>query len=98
MTVANTREDWRGRWLGAYVLAYLFFLYLPISLIPLFSFNESIQAAFPLKGFTTHWYETLFGNSTLSEALYNSLSIGVTAAAGATLCGITISYMDLYGR
>jgi spermidine/putrescine transport system permease protein len=98
MSAANSREVERGRWLGVYVLAYLFFLYLPISLIPLFSFNDSIQAAFPLKGFTSHWYETLFGNSALSGALYNSLSIGVTAAAGATLCGITISYMDLYGR
>ena len=46
-----------------------FFLYLPVSLIPLFSFNNSIQAAFPLKGFTLDWYATLFGNSALSGAL-----------------------------
>ena len=98
MSAAVTREGMRDRWLGAYVFAYLFFLYLPVSLIPLFSFNDSIQAAFPLKGFTSQWYATLFGNSALSGALFNSLSIGVTAAAGATLCGITISYMDLYGR
>ncbi|MER9301329.1 ABC transporter permease [Mesorhizobium sp. M0293] len=87
-----------GRWLGAYVIAYLVFLYLPVLLIPLFSLNNSIQAAFPLQGFTLQWYATLFGNSALTGALLNSLAIGAIAATGATLCGITVSYMDLYGR
>ncbi|TPI16315.1 ABC transporter permease [Mesorhizobium sp. B4-1-3] len=93
---ADTNSD--GRWLGLYVLAYLVFLYLPVLLIPLFSFNNSIQAAFPLQGFTLEWYRTLYGNPALSGALANSLVIGVIAASGATLCGITVSYMDLYGR
>lgn len=98
MNVVRARERTEARWLGMYVLAYLVFLYLPVSLIPLFSFNDSIQAAFPLQGFTLEWYATLFGNSALSGALANSLAIGAVAATGATLCGITISYMDLYGR
>lgn len=90
--------DEGGRWLGIYVIAYLIFLYLPVLLIPLFSINDSIQAAFPLQGFTLQWYATLLGNSALSSALLNSLVIGAIAATGATLCGITVSYMDLYGR
>jgi len=98
MSAARTDVSAGGRWLGLYVLVYLVFLYLPVSLIPLFSFNNSIQAAFPLQGFTLQWYSTLFGNSALSGALANSLMIGLVAASGATLCGITVSYMDLYGR
>jgi spermidine/putrescine transport system permease protein len=98
MNAARPDADKGGRWLGAYVLVYLVFLYLPVSLIPLFSFNDSIQAAFPLQGFTIEWYATLFGNTALSGALANSLVIGAIAAAGATLCGITVSYMGLYGR
>ncbi|QIA24871.1 ABC transporter permease [Mesorhizobium sp. AA22] len=98
MNTARIDAKQGGGWLGAYVLAYLVFLYLPILLIPLFSINNSIQAAFPLQGFTLEWYATLFGNSALSGALGNSLVIGATAATGATLCGITVSYMDLYGR
>jgi spermidine/putrescine transport system permease protein len=98
MSAGPTIVGAQGRWLGVYVLAYLVFLYLPVSLIPLFSFNDSIQAAFPLKGFTLEWYRTLSGNSALSGALVTSLMIGVTAATGATLCGITIAYTDLYGR
>ncbi|MBZ9668158.1 ABC transporter permease [Mesorhizobium sp. ES1-3] len=93
---AGMKRD--GRWLGLYVLAYLVFLYLPVLLIPLFSFNDSIQAAFPLQGFTLQWYASLYGNPALSGALANSLVIGAVAASGATLCGITVSYMDLYGR
>ena len=96
--MSAARTEGGGRWLGVYVLVYLVFLYLPVLLIPLFSFNDSIQAAFPLQGFTLQWYATLLGNPTLSGALANSLVIGVIAASGATLCGITVSYMDLYGR
>jgi spermidine/putrescine transport system permease protein len=98
MSAARTDVNQGGRWLGVYVLVYLVFLYLPILLIPLFSFNDSIQAAFPLQGFTLQWYGTLYGNSALSGALANSLVIAAVAATGATLCGTTVSYMDLYGR
>lgn len=87
-----------GRWLGLYVFVYILFLYLPVSLIPIFSFNDSVQAAFPLQGFTTAWYGTLLGNSALSGAFANSLMVGFVAASAATLCGITIAYADLYGR
>lgn len=87
-----------GGWLDVYVLVYIVFLYLPVSLIPIFSFNDSIQAAFPLQGFTTAWYATLLGNSALSGAFANSLMVGFVAASAATLCGITIAYADLYGR
>jgi spermidine/putrescine transport system permease protein len=84
-------------WLFAYLMAYLVFLYLPISLIPLFSFNASIQAAFPLKGFTLQWYAGLAGNRALQEALATSLMVGASAALLATLTGIAIAYMEVSG-
>ncbi len=79
MSGARTGTNAGGRWLGLYVLGYLVFLYLPVLLIPLFSFNNSIQAAFPLQGFTLDWYRTLYGNPALSGALANSLVIGAIA-------------------
>lgn len=85
-------------WLGLYVLVYLVFLYLPVALIPLFSFNNSIQAAFPLQGFTLDWYRALADNEPLRAALVTSLEVGLSAAAIATLCGITIAYMDVFGQ
>ncbi|MDJ1635521.1 ABC transporter permease [Rhizobium rhizogenes] len=98
MTGKPVQERKQGRGLAIYVIAYLIFLYLPVVLIPLFSFNDSIQAAFPLKGFTFAWYATLVGNQALTGALQTSLVIGVLAASLATLCGITVAYMDTYGR
>ena len=86
------------RWLGAYVALYLIFLYLPIAVIPLFSFNNSIQAAFPLQGFTFEWYRSLADNEALRNGLVTSLEVGLSASAIATLCGITIAYMDVFGR
>lgn len=87
-----------GGWLGAYVALYLVFLYLPVALIPLFSFNNSIQAAFPLQGFTLEWYRSLAGNEALRNALITSLEVGLSASAIATLCGVTIAYMDMFGQ
>ncbi len=37
---------------GLYAILFLIFLYGPVLLMPLFSFNDSIFAIFPLKGFT----------------------------------------------
>jgi spermidine/putrescine transport system permease protein len=88
----------RNPWLASYIALYLVFLYLPIALIPLFSFNDSIQAAFPLKGFTTAWYESLLQNAELHQALATSLIVGISAASLATLTGITIAYMEIVGR
>lgn len=86
------------RSLGLYVALYILFLYLPVALIPLFSFNDSIQAALPIKGLTLDWYRTLYATPAIGEALGNSVMIAVTAAAIATLCATTISYLDVFPR
>ena len=44
-----------NRPLYVYALLYLAFLYIPVLFLPLFSFNDAIYVAFPLKGFTTKW-------------------------------------------
>ncbi len=94
----STQAHGRAAWLEAYIVAYIVFLYLPMALIPLFSFNDSIQAAFPLKGFTLAWYQSLLGNETLHRALKTSLVVGLTAALLATTAGVTIAYMEVTGR
>ena len=89
-------RQWSG--LGIYVWAYLFFIYLPIALIPIFSFNDAVQAAFPLKGFTLAWYQSLWGNDALKSALLTSIEVGGSAAAIATLLGVTIAYAEISGK
>lgn len=77
-----------SRWLFAYAVAYLLFLYLPVLFLPLFSFNDGIIVSFPLKGFTTRWYQDLFNNAQLHGAVLNSLVVAVSAAVLSTVFGI----------
>ena len=71
-----------------YAVVYLGFLYLPILLIPLFSFNDSIYVAFPLKGFTLQWYEAMMEQTALVQSLVNSLKIASAVAIVSTIFGI----------
>lgn len=84
-----------ANWLKVYIAVYVVFLYLPIAIIPIFSFNNSIQAAFPLSGFTLEWYRSLFDNENLHRAFETSLMVGVMAAFLATTIGVTVAYMEI---
>ena len=63
-----------------YVIIYLVFLYIPSLMLPIFSFNDSIQMVLPLKGFTTKWYEGLAQQPALFTALGNSLKVAAPVA------------------
>ncbi len=72
----------------AYACAYLAFLYVPVLLLPLFSFNDSRFIAFPLTGFTTRWYQGLAADDAMLHALGNSLKVGAAVALLSTLLGL----------
>ncbi len=74
--------------LRIYAIAYLIFLYAPIVLLPVFAFNDATIIAFPLTGFTTHWFEELTQNSALHAAVRNSLTIAACTAVFATILGL----------
>lgn len=67
---------------------YLLYLYLPILILPLFSFNDSYYISFPLKSFTTRWYRELFADPSILAALFTSLQIAAAAALLSTLLGL----------
>ena len=85
----------RPFWLGAYVVGYVLFLYAPILLIPLFSFNAAPQASFPLRGLTTEWYRVLWSDGRFAEALGNTMMVGLAAAALATGIGTAAAYAEI---
>jgi len=74
--------------LRVYAFAFLIFLYAPILLLPLFAFNDSTVVAFPLKGFTTQWFQNVWNDSDLWQAVRNSLLVAVSASVIATVFGI----------
>lgn len=82
------RRPQRGYALRLYSLAYVFFLYAPVLLLLLFSFNNSIYVAFPLKGFTLDWYKEMAHNPVLIAALKRSLLVATAVAFSSTLMGL----------
>ncbi len=73
--------------LGVYALAYLAFIYVPMLFLPLFSFNDSIYIAFPLKGFTFEWYKQMAATAGLMDAFMNSIKVAATVAVLSTIMG-----------
>lgn len=68
------------------LLAGYTFLYLPIAVVVLFSFNASPVPGM-WTGFSTHWYTALRHNDDLISAVLTSAHIAAWAATGATLLG-----------
>ncbi|MDZ5452653.1 ABC transporter permease [Labrys sp. ZIDIC5] len=70
----------------AFVAAVFAFLYLPIGLLVLFSFNAGRNAS-EIVGFSTKWYGTALANPFLTEALRNSLFVASSSALLAAIFG-----------
>jgi len=64
----------------------MFFLYAPIFVMIVFSFNSSKSRAV-WQGFSTKWYEALFNDQTIMNALGMSLLVAVLAALVSTVLG-----------
>jgi len=77
-----------GHGLRVYAFLYLAFLYVPVLLLPLFSFNNSLFIAFPLTGFTTRWYTEMAADSEMHAALLNTLKVGALASLSSTILGL----------
>jgi len=71
-----------------YGLCFVVFLYAPVLLLPLFSFNDNIFAVFPLKGFTLKAYGQLADDTKLLTAVQNSVVVGICVAVISTAFGL----------
>ena len=71
-----------------YGVGFLVFLYAPVLLIPLFSFNDSTVATFPMKGFTLNGYRWMAADASMMNALKNSIVVGIGVAVVSTIFGM----------
>lgn len=71
---------------SSYSALVFLFLYAPIVVLIVFSFNES-KSRGNWGGFSLKWYESLFHNSEIMEALFNTFLIAVLASLIATVLG-----------
>lgn len=72
-----------SRTITAFVIV---FLYIPILVLIVFSFNESKSRA-NFTGFSLHWYSKLFHNEAIMISLLNTIIIAVIASLLATVIG-----------
>jgi len=73
-----------------YIGIILLFLYAPIFILIVLSFNKS-KSRSKWGGFTLHWYKELFQNEDIINALYTTLIIAFLSALIATIIGTTAS-------
>ncbi|MBR2912882.1 MAG: ABC transporter permease [Oscillospiraceae bacterium] len=69
-----------------YVALVLMFLYVPIFVLIVFSFNES-KSRSVFSGFTLEWYERLFHNDIIISSLINTIIIAILASIISTILG-----------
>ncbi len=75
------------RWLfGFWTVGVFAFLYVPIILLIVFSFNDS-KLGLAWTGFTTRWYSELFGNQVLIGAFKNSMIVACVTTVLSTFLG-----------
>jgi len=67
------------------------FLYLPIALVIVYSFNESRRVTV-WSGFSLKWWHALFANEAMLQAAWLSLRIALVSATGAALLGLAAGY------
>jgi len=72
------------------IVSVLIFLYLPIIVLAIYSFNASQYLGF-WDGFSLKWYVELFNNDEIIEALYYTISVATLATVIATVIGTVVS-------
>ncbi|MBQ8514769.1 MAG: ABC transporter permease [Ruminococcus sp.] len=78
-----------------YVALILMFLYVPIFVLIVFSFNET-KSRSVFSGFTLDWYARLFNNDIIISSLINTLIIAVLASVASTILG-TLAAIGING-
>jgi spermidine/putrescine transport system permease protein len=74
--------------LTAYAIAVFAFIYLPIVVLILYSFNKDGVGGFPPKNLTLDWYLQLFADSQIWSAVLNSLEVALGAVALSLTLGL----------
>lgn len=95
----STRAQWIFRFAMAFGLA---FIYIPLAVVVINSFNASKVFAWPPKEYTLHWWESVWGNPGVREAVLTSVEVGIIATGIALVLGallaLALSRYSFFGR
>ena len=91
-----------GVLLRAATAATLAFIYVPLLVIGLYAFNESITQGWPISGYTTRWFGEAWGDEDVRDALFLSVKAGLGATTIAlvlgTLASLAVARHRFFGR
>jgi ABC-type spermidine/putrescine transport system permease subunit II len=92
----------RARAARGFLTGYAFFIYLflfaPIVLLVLFSFNDNQYASFPITGWTTAWYRQVFGDYEIQDALRTTLKVALMVTVVSVVLGTMAAFPLVRGR
>lgn len=74
-------------WIGAFTV--VLFMYFPMLIVVVYSFNPETVNSFPMKGVSLKWYEILLQDEALLTSLRISLGIALVSTVLALVIGIT---------
>jgi spermidine/putrescine transport system permease protein len=75
-----------------YVALLVVFLFAPVAVVVLFSFNATSSTSLPFAGFSTRWYRTAFEDDLFVDALKNSLVVAVASALIVAFVGTNAAF------
>lgn len=89
MDVALSRNG--RRFMRVFFALVVVFLYAPIAILLVFSFNKASVPSFPLSGFTLRWYHDFLHNGAMRGALETSAMVAAASSVIAVALGILAS-------
>ncbi len=87
------RGDGKLGWqaIRLYAICVYLFMFLPVAVVVLLSFNANQFGAFPMTGFSFRWFEALWNNDAVMRAFRTSLILGLLTALISTTLGVLAS-------
>ena len=89
MSSSSNSANSRSPLLAAYAALVFAFIYLPIVVLVVYSFNRDGVGGFPPRHLTFDWYRQLFADSAIWDSVVNSLLV----AAGAVALSLTLGLL-----
>src|SRR5947208_15235197 len=72
----------RQGWVLAVYTAFVFaFLFVPVLMVVLFSFNKTASFTFPFHGWSLQWYRSVFSSPDYRSAIFASLKVALLTVA-----------------
>src|SRR5262249_9196086 len=84
--------------LTAYACFIYVFLFAPIVLLVLFSFNANQYVSFPITGWTTEWYRQVFSDYEIQDALRTTLKVAAEVTLISVVIGTAAAFPLVRGR